>query len=86
MSIMSVSELSRSTRQAKERESEDLRRAEYETQREAHRVQEKMHKIEELNRELRKVNLHSFVRETGSKVGIFRFPSDSSFTCTVFRA
>ena len=84
---MSVSELSRSARQAKERESEDLRRAEYESQREAHRVQEKMHKIEELNRELRKVNLHSFVRETGSKVGIFRFPSDtdSSFTCTGFR-
>ena len=67
----SVSELSRSARQAKERESEDLRRAEYESQREAHRVQEKMHKIEELNRELRKVNLQSFVRETGSKVGIF---------------
>jgi len=65
-----IDELSRSTRQAKERESEDLRRAEYETQREAHRVQEKMHKIEELNRELRKVNLHSFVRETGSKVTV----------------
>ena len=51
-------------------------------------MQEKMHKIEELNRELRKVNLHSFVRETGSKVGIFRFPSetDTSLTCTGFCA
>ncbi|CAG5107702.1 Oidioi.mRNA.OKI2018_I69.chr1.g3451.t1.cds [Oikopleura dioica] len=52
-----IDELSRSTRLAKERESDELRRVEYDNQREAHRLQEKMHRIEELNRELRKVTV-----------------------------